>query len=95
MLKSFFSRRKSTAIDELIDAVLSGMEGAEVGSEEYLKLLTVYERLIKVKTEERRNPISWDTIAKIAANLLGILVIVAYEQKHVMNTKALTQVGRI
>ncbi|MET0786968.1 MAG: hypothetical protein ABWY25_09695 [Paenisporosarcina sp.] len=47
------------------------------------------ERLMKMKAEERRNRVSPDTMAIVGGNLLGILVIVAYEQKHVMVSRGL------
>jgi len=44
--------------------------------------------------KEHREPISRDTIALIAGNLMGILLIVAYEQKHVITSKGFGQVIR-
>jgi hypothetical protein len=40
------------------------------------------------KSQDKRVP-NPDTIALVAGNLLGILIIVAYEQKHVMTSKGL------
>lgn len=67
------------------------MQQTPVSSEEYSDLMTYLERLEELKAKERREPVSFDTFVIAGANLLGILVIVAYEQKHVMTSKAFTQ----
>lgn len=82
-------QRKPSKLDETIDEVLQHMAGSEVDSEEHDKMMTKLERLIKLQGEEHRGGISPDTLAIVAGNLLGILTIVAYEQKHVMVSKAL------
>ena len=89
-----FKRDEKTALDLQIDAILQEMEKIGVKSDEYPKMVTYLERLHELKAEERRPPVSRDTIALIAGNLAGILLIVAYEQKHVMNSKALPQILR-
>jgi hypothetical protein len=92
MWRFFFGSEKAVPIDSLIDDVLDEMRKAGVNSEEYSELMTHLERLYKMKREDRTNPISRDTIALIAGNLLGILIIVAYEQKHVMTSKGFSQI---
>ena len=86
MLK-LFRKETPTPVDELIHGVLSRMNVLEVDSEEYPKLMTLLERLYELKAKNRRSPVSSDTIALVAGNLMGILLIVAYEQKHVMTSK--------
>jgi hypothetical protein len=63
----------------------------EVGpdSEEYSALVEHLDRLAKMKAEERRNRVSPDTMAIVAGNLVGVLIIVAYERSHVMTSKGL------
>lgn len=95
MLKYFFSNDDSTTpVDSQLDAVLSAMDEKGVDSEEYPTLLSYMERLNKVKTEVSHSPVSRDTIALIIGNLFGILLIVAYEQKHVMMSKGFSQIIR-
>lgn len=81
-----------TPIDEQIAVVLQCMTEATPDSGEYQMLLRHLERLTELKTNNRRPPVSRDTMALIAGNLLGILVIVAYEQKHVMTSKGFSQI---
>lgn len=90
----FFKSEIPTPVDGLIDAVLEKMHREGVFSDEYPKLMTYLERLYEIKAKQRRNPVSPDTMAIVAGNLLGILVIVAYEQKHVMTSKGFSQIIR-
>ena len=92
MRKLFSKNAKTTPVDDLITAVLIEMQMNGVDSEEYPKLMTYLERLQQVKAKERRAPVSRDTVALIVGNLMGILLIVAYEQKHVMTSKGFTQI---
>ena len=92
---SIFSRNEETKrIDVLIVQNAERMSLIEPSSDEYVALMKIQERLTEMKTKNRRTPVSRDTIAMIAANLAGILIIVIYEQKHVMNSKGLNQLFR-
>lgn len=93
-LRYSLSNETDTPIDKQIAMVLKEMHLQRIGSEEYLALMTSLERLHELKMRERREPISRDTIALIAGNLMGILMIVAYEQKHVITSKGFGQVIR-
>ncbi len=94
MRRPFFRNEKITPVDSLIEGVLDEMRMMGVDSEEYPKLMTYLERLYEVKAKERKDPVSHDTVALIVGNLMGILLIVAYEQKHVMTSKGFTQIIR-
>jgi hypothetical protein len=94
MLTRLFTNDNVTPVDSLIDAVLEEMHAKGVYSDDYPDLMRKLEKLYKLKTKDRRPTVSPDTLALIAGNLLGILVIVAYEQKHVMTSKAMTQIIR-
>ena len=87
-MRNIFQKSPSK-LDDTIDEVLQHMAGFDVDSEEHDNLMSKLERLIKLQSEERSGGISPDTLAVVAGNLLGILTIVAYEQKHVMVSKAL------
>lgn len=94
VLRYFFRRDRETPVDRQIKAVLDKMQAVGVLHEEYPKLMTHLERLYELKAKERLDPVSRDTMATIAGNLIGILLIVAYEQKHVMTSRAFTQIIR-
>lgn len=82
-------QKKESKLDEPIDAVLTRMKDAKPDSDEYKKLLNNLDKLMELQREERSSGISPDAVVSAVASLLGILTIVAYEQKHVMTSKAL------
>lgn len=57
-------------------------------------LLTIVALLERRKDLRKKSRISPDTMAIIASNLLGILLILGYERGHVITTKALGFVMR-
>lgn len=94
MFRLFFTEDERKPVDDQIDAVLKEMNAKGVLHEDYPRLMGYLERLGKLKQAQKRQPISRDTILMVAGNLLGILLIVAYEQKHVMTSKGLNQIIR-
>jgi len=88
MLRRFFKEDPSV-LDEPIAKLLTEMNTYDPDTEEFRVAIEYLERLMKLKTEERRSSISPDTMAIVIGNLLGILIIVAYEQKHVMVSKGM------
>lgn len=93
MRKKLF-KKDETPIDVLITNVLSEMDEKGPYSSEYPQLMTTLERLYEVKAKDGFNRVSSDTVAIVVGNLMGILLIVAYEQKHVMTSKGFTQIIR-
>lgn len=93
-MKFSLTNETDTPIDREIGCVLKEMSTIGVTAEEYPVMMTYLERLHALRLKERREPISRDTIALIAGNLMGILLIVAYEQKHVITSKGFGQVIR-
>jgi len=85
---SIFPRRKEHPFDDRIAATLLEMDNYDPTSTEYQLMLANVERLSEIKTKNRPSRLSPDTLALIAGNLVGIVMIVAYEQKHVMSSKA-------
>lgn len=85
---SIFGWKQKSVVDEAIANVLTSMNKVEPDSKEYSSLIDNLDSLMQIKTEERKNRIKPDTIAVVAGNLVGILVIVAYEQRHFMSQKA-------
>jgi hypothetical protein len=83
-----------TAIEWQIDAVYARMREVPITSEEYPKLVVYLERLNKIKHEGKRNPVSLDTIVTVVGSLLGIGMIIVYEQKHVMTSRAMQHLVR-
>jgi len=79
---------ENVKIDAAMNRVLDDMDLADPNSEEYSELMSQLERLSKLRTHERPGRISPDTVVIVAGNILGILIIVAYEHSHAMTSKA-------
>lgn len=80
---------KSSDYDEAIDRVLRELKETDLSTEEYDALLGNLERLNRLRTEDRSRRISPDTMAIVAANILGILIVVGYERGNVLASKGL------
>jgi len=89
-----FIRKTPSVLDEHIADILDRMKQYGPDNDEYPKLVEQLERLNKLKSEERRFKFSSDTMLIVGGNLIGILIIVAYEQKHVIVSKGLGFIGR-
>lgn len=87
---SRFVKKKPSILDEPIEKVLTGMNTYDPSDPEYQVLMDHLERLTRLKeVENSRFRVTPDTMAIVAGNLMGILIIVAYEQRHVMVSKGL------
>lgn len=94
MLKDFFTSEKTSPVDSEIDTVLGEMKRVGVTDNSYPELMRHLERLTDVKAKYRRPPINRDTIVIVVGGLVQILAIVAYEQRHVFNSKGLSHIIR-
>jgi hypothetical protein len=82
-------RDKRTNLEKAIDSVLKSMEAVKTDSEEYSKMAKNLEMLYKAKSQQSERRVSPDTIAVVAGNLLGIVLILGYERTEIIRTKAL------
>jgi hypothetical protein len=90
----FRRKRKRSVLDDPIDNILTRMNDAGMDSQKYNECVDRLDRLMEMKENERKFRIDPNTVLIVLGNLLGILVIVAYEQKHVMVSRALGFVNR-
>lgn len=84
-----------TKLDEMIVEAQNQMLGTEIGTEEYaikLERLTALYKLKEIETPKRVNP---DTLALIAGNLTGIIMVLGYEHAHVVTSKAFGFIGKL
>jgi len=88
MFGRFWKDDEPTAVESQIAATLQEMDNFDVTSEDYQKRLAVVERLNKLQSTTSSSKVSPDTIAIVAGNLLGIVIVLSYENSHVIVTKA-------
>lgn len=84
----FWTDPETTPIDKQIARVLDAMDATDTDSDEYKELMKRLERLNKLTTTHRRKRVSWDTILIVSGNILMTVIVVGYEQKHVLTSRA-------
>lgn len=82
--------RKTTELDEARRQVLDRMRDVDVESDEWKELFQHVEKFTVLKAAEGRDKVSPDTLAMVAGNLVGILIIVGYEHGHVLVSRGLS-----
>ena len=91
-----FRRDEPTVYDDAITKALTSLQTYDTEDAEFSDALSYLERLTKLKEAEKpKRKVSPDVMATVLGNLAGILVIVAYEQKHVMTSKAMGFILRV
>lgn len=83
-----------TPLDDVIASAIQELKGHDADSTEYAKIVEQLVLLNTLKSEEKTQRVSKDTLALVLGNLAGIIVIVGYEQKHVLTSKALSLLSR-
>jgi len=77
-----------SGLDRAIDQILAEMEGYTADEEDYDKMTDQLAKLYALKALDKPNRVSPDTLALISGNLLVAVIIVAYEQKNIITSKA-------
>ena len=90
-----FPKRKNVQLDETIDAFQFILTDEILDPKERLKVADQLIQLHTIQTANARTKVSADTLATIAANLAGILIIVKHEQANVIASKALGFVAKL
>ena len=87
-----FWNNEPSIYDRPIEKVLDAMDMYNPDDPEWPALMANLKELSDRKARSWKDKVSPDTIAIVAGNLLGILIIVAYEQSHPMVSKGLNYV---
>lgn len=90
------SKQEEGKLDEIVDRVLADMKQYGPDSPEFPELLKTLEKLYQLKSvDETHKQVSPDVIFTVLGNVACVLVIVAYEQKHVISSRAMTFIARL
>jgi len=90
------SKDDNQDLQDLIDALMISFRATEPGTPEFDKIVTQLIKLQDIKTAATRGKkVTADTLATVAANLGGILLILGHERAHVVTTKALGFVQKL
>lgn len=83
-----FRRTEQTVLENVLDRALRELSNHSIDSQEYAKILEMVVKLHKMK-EEESSSVSKDTILVVAANLLGIFMILKHEHVNVITSRAM------
>jgi uncharacterized membrane protein len=76
-------------LDVVVCKLLDDMIDYGPDSPEYPMLLQNLEKVSAIQDNKSKTKLDPNTVLSVAGTLLGILTMVAYEQKHVMTSKTL------
>lgn len=93
-LRAFWKKEEPTALDDLIKDVVDEMSRMGVNSPDYPTQLKYLKELKELKAKESRERISPNQVLAGVVNVVGIIIIVAYERNHAMTTRALDKIFR-
>jgi hypothetical protein len=86
-------------LDETIANLISGLAGLTEGDEAYTQAIQSLKILMELRTadkaEKRKLPVNPDVLVAAGAHVLGIVMILGFEQKHVLTSKAMAFVPKI
>lgn len=90
-----FNKDKNIAgIETVIGLVTEELVKATPGTDEYAKIVELLERLNKIASSRKSDPVSKDGLIAFIGNLAGIGLILNHERLHVITTKALSFVTK-
>lgn len=88
-MKKMFNRRDTrTKLETQIDTVEEQLSQLDPSSKDYAELLTVLEKLNKLKDNGRKKEIPWATIITCSVALLQTVMILHAEQVGIITSKA-------
>lgn len=91
-----FARKNQTDSDllKVIDSLQNRMLMIDPQSDSFVKMADQLTKLYKLKETTTPKRVSHDTLALIAGNVIGIILILNYERAGIVTSKALSFVMR-
>ena len=90
-------KKEESAVDLEIGRVVAHLSGLEPDDPKYASVTKQLEVLRKVRAQKVADPVTNDTLLIVAGNLIGIVLILGWENAHPVVSKALSFVlkGRV
>jgi hypothetical protein len=82
-------------LEDELESQIRTLKSHVTGSEDYIQTLSCIERMHPLMGDEKPSRINPETRATIAANLIGIILILKHENVNVITSKALSFVTRL
>ena len=83
-------QREDSDLDKEIRRVISDMSDTDSNTDEYKAMATNFRILMETREGQQPRRVSPDTVLIVAANLIGILAVLEFEDNHVITRKALS-----
>lgn len=87
-------KKESVMLDKLEQAILERMQEVNPLTDEYAKLCDRLQYVTDLKKKNKKS-VSPDTIALISANLAGIILVLVWEEKHVIASRAFSMISKL
>lgn len=87
MLKN--TKKDESKLEQEIDSILERMKDMELQSDDYEVAVERLSALYRIQRDIPKWNVSPDTVAMVAGNLFGILLILKYEDMNIITSKAL------
>jgi hypothetical protein len=95
MFKFLRPQEKTSVIDPVIETLISEMAGYDASDEAYTTAALNLKTLIEAKAvEPKPDRVSLDTVTVVAANLIGIVMILAFEKNGIITSKSMSLLNR-
>lgn len=91
----FRKETEKSRLDNAIDAVVKFLDSETPGTKEYDSILAQLDKLYKLREIDKPKIVNRETLALIAGNLAGILLILNYERAHVVTSRAIGFVTKL
>lgn len=88
MFKKKKNEEVAPNVNELIKALQAQLLTVDTSSEQYPKLVEQLDKLYKIRGYEKPDKFSKDTMLAVGGNIVGIVLILSYEQVSVISSKA-------
>lgn len=85
-----FAKKPKSRIQIEMDSLVEDLRYDQLTSEEYGVILERIVKLHKIEQDNKPNRVDPNTAALIAANILGIVLIIRHEDVNVISSKALS-----
>lgn len=86
---------ETSGLEKTLDRLFADLSDRSVDSEEYSAVVDQVVKLYSLKEQDSKKRVSPDVKATIAANLLGIALIVGHERAHIVTSKALNFIMKL
>lgn len=94
-LDRFKKKVEENPFDSQLRAAMLDLQQYDTSSDEYKRQLDVVDRLIKIRQGEQPDKISRNTMLIVGASFAQLLVLIAYENKHVLSQKGFSSIMKL